>query len=153
MTGAVYDFLIIGVYFIGITALGIWAGRKGSSLNDFALGGRRIPWWAVLASILAVETSAATFLGAPAEGYRSQNVLYVQLTLGTILARIFIAYLFIKPYYQYKVYTVYEFLEIRFGKSTRNLGSFIFLITRVLASENRRLTTLSRSRSSSRSET
>ncbi len=39
---------------------------------------------AVLASIIAAETSAATFLGAPAEGYRTQNILYVQLTLGTI---------------------------------------------------------------------
>jgi solute:Na+ symporter, SSS family len=128
------DLSIIAVYFVGITAIGLWAGRKESNLNDFALGGRRIPWWAVLGSIIAAETSAATFLGAPAEGYRTQNILYVQLTLGTILARILIAWLFIKPYYQYNVYTVYEFLEIRFGKITRTIGSFIFLLTRVLAS-------------------
>jgi len=120
MNDYVYDLVIIIVYFIGILTIGIWAGRKESSLEDFSLGGRSIPWWAVLASILAVETSAATFLGAPAEGYRSQNILYVQLTLGTILARIVIAYLFIKPYYHYQVYTVYEFLKIRFGETTRN---------------------------------
>jgi len=128
------DLFIIIFYFVGITIIGIWSGRKESSLEDFSLGGHNIPWWAVLASILAVETSAATFLGAPAEGYRTQNVLYAQLTLGTILARILVACLFIKPYYQYKVYSVYEFLEIRFGKITRNLGSLIFLITRILAS-------------------
>jgi SSS family solute:Na+ symporter len=134
MNAHFYDLLIIVVYFIGIFIVGIWAGRKQSTLEDFSLGGRSIPWWAVLASILAVETSAATFLGAPAEGYRSQNVLYVQLTLGTILARILIAYIFIKPYYDYKVYTVYEFLKIRFGETTRNVGSFLFLLTRILAS-------------------
>lgn len=128
------DIIIIATYFVSIMFIGIWAGRKESTLNDFALGGRRIPWWAVLASIIAAETSAATFLGAPAEGYRTQNILYVQLTLGTILARILIAWLFLKPYYHYKVYTVYEFLEIRFGKVTRTIGSFIFLLTRVLAS-------------------
>lgn len=134
MQNSFFDLIIIATYFVGITFIGIWAGRKESNLNDFALGGRRIPWWAVLASIIAAETSAATFLGAPAEGYRTQNILYVQLTLGTILARILIAWLFIKPYYQYNVYTVYEFLEIRFGKITRAIGSFIFLLTRVLAS-------------------
>ncbi|HPD61221.1 MAG TPA: sodium:solute symporter [Thermodesulfobacteriota bacterium] len=128
------DLIIIVTYFVSITFIGIWAGRKESNLNDFALGGRRIPWWAVLASIIAAETSAATFLGAPAEGYRTQNILYVQLALGTILARILIAWLFIKPYYHYNVYTVYEFLEIRFGKITRTIGSLIFLLTRVLAS-------------------
>ncbi|WAC06992.1 MAG: sodium:solute symporter [Thermodesulfobacteriota bacterium] len=128
------DLIIIATYLVSITFIGIWAGRRELNLNDFALGGRRIPWWAVLASIIAAETSAATFLGAPAEGYRTQNILYVQLTLGTILARILIAWLFIKPYYHYNVYTVYEFLEIRFGKTTRTIGGFIFLLTRVLAS-------------------
>src|SRR4030043_1712396 len=102
------DFTIIATYFVSIMFIGIWAGRKESTLNDFALGGRRIPWWAVLGSIIAAETSAATFLGAPAEGYRTQHLLYVQLTLGTILARLLIAWLFIKPYYHYNVYTVYE---------------------------------------------
>jgi solute:Na+ symporter, SSS family len=129
-----FDITIIVVYFFAIVFIGLWMGRKETSLEDYALGNRRIPWWAVLASILAAETSAATFLGAPAEGYRTQNVLYVQLTLGTILARILIAWLFIKPYYRFNVYTVYEFLEKRFGHVTRNIGSATFLLTRVLAS-------------------
>ncbi|MEK7726963.1 MAG: sodium:proline symporter, partial [candidate division KSB1 bacterium] len=42
--------------------------------------------------------------------------------------------LFIKPYYHYQVYTVYEFLEKRFGRTSRVAGSAIFLLTRVLAS-------------------
>lgn len=134
MNSLFLDITIIVVYFVAIVVIGLWAGRKETSLEDYALGNRRIPWWAVLASILAAETSAATFLGAPAEGYRTQNVLYVQLTLGTILARILIAWLFIKPYYRFNVYTVYEFLEKRFGQVTRNIGCATFLLTRVLAS-------------------
>ncbi len=128
------DLGIILIYFVGITTVGLWFGRKEDNMEDFALGGRKIPWWAVLASIIAAETSAATFLGAPAEGYRTQNILYVQLTLGTILARLIIASIFIKPYYDYKVYTVYEFLKKRFGNISRTSGSLIFLVTRVLAS-------------------
>ena len=129
-----FDIGIIIFYFVSITTIGLWFGRKEESMEDFALGGRKIPWWAVLASIIAAETSAATFLGAPAEGYRTQSLLYVQLTLGTILARIIVALLFIKPYYEYKVYTVYEFLQKRFGQVSRISGSLIFLVTRVLAS-------------------
>jgi SSS family transporter len=129
-----WDVVIIVVYFVTITGLGLYMGRKEESMEEFALGGRKIPWWAVFASIIAAETSAATFLGAPAEGYRLQNVLYVQLTLGTILARIIIGMLFIRPYYKYQVYTVYEFLQKRFGEMSRTAGSVIFLVTRVLAS-------------------
>jgi SSS family transporter len=129
-----WDVTVVVLYFIAIISLGLYMGRREESMEDFALGGRKIPWWAVLASIIAAETSAATFLGIPAEGYRLQNALYVQLMLGTIVARLIIAFLFIKPYYQYRVYTVYEFLEKRFGEKSRLAGSAIFLVTRVLAS-------------------
>jgi SSS family transporter len=129
-----WDVGIIILYFVTIISLGLYMGRREESMEDFALGGRKIPWWAVLASIIAAETSAATFLGLPAEGYRLQNILYVQLMLGTILARVIIAFLFLKPFYHYQVYTVYEFLQKRFGEATRIAGSVIFLITRVLAS-------------------
>jgi solute:Na+ symporter, SSS family len=129
-----WDVTVVVLYFITIIGLGLYMGRREESMEDFALGGRKIPWWAVLASIIAAETSAATFLGIPAEGYRMQSGLYVQLMLGTILARLIIAYIFIKPFYHYRVYTVYEFLEKRFGEKSRVAGSVIFLITRVLAS-------------------
>jgi Na+/proline symporter len=42
-------------------------------MEGFAVGNRSIPWWAVLASILAAEISAATFLGAPDEGYDARS--------------------------------------------------------------------------------
>jgi SSS family transporter len=134
MSNLFWDVAIIILYFVVIIALGLYMGRREESMEDFALGGRKIPWWAVLASIIAAETSAVTFLGIPAEAYRLQNALYVQLMLGTILARIILAFLFIKPFYHYRVYTVYEFLEKRFGPKSRVAGSAIFLVTRVLAS-------------------
>jgi SSS family solute:Na+ symporter len=126
------DAIVLVVYFSGIVAIGLWAGRGNRSLTEFALGGRSIPWWAVLASIIAAETSAATFLGTPAEGFKTRSFIYAQLTVGTILARIIIAYTFIRPYYRYGVQSIYEFLEIRFGPWTKNLASGIFLFTRVL---------------------
>ncbi len=104
------DTVVLLAYFVGIVALGLWAGRRNRNLEDFSLGSRSIPWWAVLASIIAAETSAATFLGTPAEGFKT----------------------FIKPYYDYRVQSVYEFLTVRFGTKTKNMASGIFLFTRVL---------------------
>ncbi len=128
----VVDGLVILVYFVGIVGIGLYAGRRNASLKDFATGGHSIPWWAVLASIIAAETSAATFLGAPAEGFKTRSFAYAQLAIGTIIARVVIAFLFIAPYYRYNVQSIYEFLTIRFGPATKNMASGIFLITRVL---------------------
>jgi SSS family transporter len=126
------DASVLVAYFCGIVGIGLWAGRRNRNLTEFALGGRSIPWWAVLASIIAAETSAATFLGTPAEGFKTRSFIYAQLTIGTILARIVIAFTFIRPYYRYGVQSIYEFLEIRYGPWTRNVASGIFLFTRVL---------------------
>lgn len=126
------DAIVLFAYFAGIVGIGLYAGRGNRNLRDFALGGRSIPWWAVLASIIAAETSAATFLGTPAEGFKERSFIYGQLVIGTILARVVIAFTFIEPYYRYRVQSIYEFLTVRFGERTKNMASAIFLVTRVL---------------------
>ncbi len=135
--GPAIDGAIIVVYFVAIAAIGLYLGRRENSLHDFALAGRRVPWWAVMASIIAAETSAATFLGAPGEGYEKRSLAYVQLVLGVIIGRVVVGYAFLKPYYRYRVYTVYDYLAIRFGPLTRSYVSALFLVMRTLASGTR----------------
>ena len=131
------DLFIIGIYFAVVISIGLAKGYREKTMEGFAMGGRQIPWWAVLASILAAEISAATFLGAPGEGYALRNFTYAQLAIGTVLARVIVSYIFIKPYYDYRVVSIYEYLFIRFGVGTRNGASAVFLITRALASGTR----------------
>lgn len=133
----VIDGTIIVLYFALITAVGLTMGRREKSLHDFALGGRQVPWWAVMASIIAAETSAATFLGAPGEGFEKRSLAYVQLVLGVILGRLIVGNVFLKPYYTYKVYTVYDYLGVRFGPRSKNYVSALFLLMRTLASGTR----------------
>jgi len=135
--GLAVDVGIILLYFAAISAIGLRMGRREKTLRDFALGGRAIPWWAVMASIIAAETSAATFLGAPTEGFKKQSLAYALLTFGVILGRYVVARWFLKPFYTYRVYTVYDYLAIRFGPKTKNFVSGLFLVMRTLASGTR----------------
>lgn len=131
------DIIVILAYFCAIFGIGLYVGRKQDSLESYALGNRSMPWWAILASIIAAEISAATFLGTPGEGFALRNFTYVQLGIGTLLGRIVVGRLFLKPYYEYKVVSIYEYLEKRFGVTTRRWASITFLISRVLASGTR----------------
>lgn len=131
------DLVIIGIYFAIIIGIGVHFSRRNQDVSDFALGGRSIPWWAVLASILASEISAGTFFGAPGEGFRLRNFTYAQLMIGYLLARVIVSVVFIPAFYRYNVVSIYEFLELRFGPRTRRMASVIFLITRSLASGSR----------------
>jgi SSS family solute:Na+ symporter len=132
-----FDLLIVGIYFAIVIGIGWYFSRRNSSVSDFALGGRSIPWWAVLASILASEISAATFFGAPGEGFQLRNYTYAQLMIGYLLARVVVSAVFIPAFYKHNVVSIYEFLEIRFGPRTRSMASVIFLVTRSLASGSR----------------
>ena len=133
-----WDGFAILVYFGLVIGVGLASSRKsGQSMREFSVGGRQLPWWAVLASIIAAELSAATFLGAPGEGYHLRNFTYVQLAIGTVIARVIVAYLFLRPFYDNNVVSIYEFLQVRFGVATRNAASAVFLVTRLLASGTR----------------
>src|SRR6266496_1193302 len=125
---------VLLVYFVVIISIGLYMGRKEESLADFALGRRQIAWWAILASLIAAETSAGTFFGTPGEAFTLRNYTYLQLAFGAIIARVLVSYIFIKPYYDYKVYSIYEYLTARFGVGTKNAASAVFLFTRLLAS-------------------
>ncbi len=127
------DALVIIAYFAIIIGIGLSQRSKSASLEGFTLGDRQTPWWAVLASIIAAEISAATFLGAPGEGFEKRNWTYIQLAIGTIMARIFVSVVFIPAYYKHGVISIYEFLQTRFGPLTRKAASILFMITRVLA--------------------
>ena len=127
------DAAVIAAYFALIIGVGLWMSRGKKSLLAFALGNRQTPWWAVLASILAAEISAATFLGAPESGYSLGNWTYAQFAIGTVMARIIVSFVFIPVYYKHGVISLYEYLGTRFGPRTRHWASATFLLTRVLA--------------------
>ena len=137
MSALGFDLVIVGIYFAIIIGIGWHFSRKNKDVSEFALGGRSIPWWAVLASILASEISAGTFFGTPGEGFRLKNYTYAQLMLGYLLARLVVSAVFIPAFYKHNVVSIYEFLEIRFGPKTRSVASVIFLVTRSLASGSR----------------
>ena len=127
------DILVILAYFGVIMGIGLSQRSKSGSVEGFTLGDRQIAWWAVLASILAAEISAATFLGAPEAGYTRKNWSYAQFAIGTVMARVIVSFLFIPIFYKHNVISLYEFLGTRFGQKTRTFASATFLVTRVLA--------------------
>ena len=59
------DLAVLLGYLVGIVLFGIWVGRGQRNVTDYMLGGRDLPWWAILGSIVATETSTVTFLSVP----------------------------------------------------------------------------------------
>jgi len=128
----IIDYTVLAVYLIGVAIFGLKVSGKQTSTKDYFLGGEGIPWWAVLFSVVATETSTLTFISIPAVAYGG-NLTFLQITLGYIVGRIFVAMYFLPKYYDGEIFTAYQFLEKRFGASMRNATSTTFMVTRLLA--------------------
>src|SRR6187549_3160438 len=114
---AALDFVVLVAYLIATTFLGIWLGRNQKDSKDYFVAGHRIPWWAVLFSVVATETSALTFISIPGLAYTT-NLGFLQIVAGYILGRIGVALLLLPRYYEGEIVTAYTLLEKRFGLAT-----------------------------------
>lgn len=128
------DWLIFSAYFLLLAGTGwYFSQQKVSNTREYFLGGNNMSIWLVAISVLATSQSAATFLGGPDQGYRS-NLTYLATNLGTILAAFFVAKLMIPRFYELKVTTVYELLQVRFGSETKQRAGALYLFGRIFAS-------------------
>jgi len=136
------DLIIIFGYLIGITAFGIWFSGKQETTEDYFVGDRNVPWWAIAMSIVATETSTITFVSVPGVAFaRGGNFEFLQLVLGYMLGRIIISLVFIPMYFKGELQTVYQLLGERFGTKVKMLASGLFVIMRNIADGIRLLLT------------
>lgn len=126
------DFIVLLVYLVGTTLLGVWLGRDQKDAKDYFVAGKTIPWWAILFSVVATETSALTFISIPGLAYTT-NLGFLQIATGYLLGRIVVAYTLLPKYYQGDLVTAYALLEKRFGVGARRFTSITFMGTRALA--------------------
>ena len=129
---SIIDYIVIVVYLVAVAVLGIRIAGKQSSTSDYFLGGHGIPWWAVLFSVVATETSTLTFISIPAVAYGG-DLTFLQITFGYIAGRVMVSLFFLPKYYEGNLSTAYQFLANRFGASMRNAASTTFMVTRLLA--------------------
>jgi SSS family transporter len=126
------DLFVLIAYLAGTTLLGVWLGRNQKDSKDYFVAGHQIPWWAVLFSVVATETSALTFISIPGLAYTT-NLGFLQIAAGYLIGRVIVAYTLLPRYYQGELVTAYALLEKRFGVATRRFASVIFMITRAFA--------------------
>ncbi len=128
------DWSILVFYIVGTTWLGSKLAGKQQTIRDFFLSGRQLPWLAVCGSIVASEISGVTFVSVAANAYsKGGNFTYLQLAIGTILARFVIGYWFTPYFYKREIYSPYQFMGERLGPSIDRVTTGLFFLGGFLA--------------------
>lgn len=137
-----WDWAVVLAYMLLTTWLGHRLSGKQANIKDFFLGGKTLPWWAVSGSMIATEISALTFIGVPGMVYAAAgDWTYLQWGLGSIIARIGVAYWLVPLYYEKEIYSPYDFMGARLGEGVRRLVTVLFSLGSILGQSVRVLVT------------
>jgi len=126
------DLLILGVYLAAVVALGARFSRRQATVHDYFLTDHQVPWWALLASIVATETSTVTLISVPGYAFGG-DLTFLQLALGYIVGKIFVAVVLIPRFFRGNILTAYQPLSEHFGPLIGRVTAAIFLVTRSLS--------------------
>lgn len=124
------DLLTIIIYLAVIIAVGVWFTRNEKSSEDYLLGGRKQPWFAVGISYMMSLLSTLSIVALPGEVFNHGLSLYALFILYPIFS-IFFFYVFMGFYFRLKSFTPFEYLERRYSPGIRLMVSIIYLWTRM----------------------
>ena len=122
----------LAIPFVIALFFGWFFGKDQKNYNDYFRGGGNLPWWALTLSIVATETSTLTFVGIPALAYGG-NWLFLQVAIGYIIGRYFIASYLLPAYWRGDVLSAYGYIRERYGNFLGRFVSILFIVTRILA--------------------
>ncbi|XP_043243518.1 sodium-coupled monocarboxylate transporter 1-like [Amphibalanus amphitrite] len=111
----------IGLYY------GLCHSKEMADTEGYLLGGRQMGTFPAAMSLIASFMSAITLLGTPAEVYQN-GTQYWLIGFSYFLVTPAAAYLYMPIFFDLRVISAYEYLELRFSKTIRVLGGAIFCI-------------------------
>ena len=131
---SVLDWIIFSILMGGSLSFGLYMAylkKAGKNSTNFFLGGRSITWPIVGASLFATNIGAEHLVGLSGDSYRyglsaGSVELTIAITLGISCAILF-------PYYmKNKIFTIPEFLELRYNRRARTFFSGLMLIISIM---------------------
>ncbi len=124
----IVDWIIIGVYLVGIICLGLYLGRNVKTEKDFFLGGRSLPFWAIGLSIVGSDIGAIDFVGLMGAAYRYGLVMANMDWIGSLPALLLAAFVFVPYYWRSGVYSVPEYLGRRYNQTVRTVQTLAWTV-------------------------
>ena len=127
--------ITIAAYFLVLFTVSHLAGRKADNAGFF-IGNRSSKWYMVAFAMIGSTISGVTFMSVPGM-VDPKAFSYMQMVLGFFVGQLIISFVLIPVFYRMKLFSIYEYLDERFGVSTYKTGAWFFFISKVLGASVR----------------
>ncbi len=129
------DYIIFLIYFVIVSAYGYWIythkGKQTADSKDFFLAEGSLTWWAIGASIIASNISAEQFIGMSGQAFQLGLAISVYEIVGGF-SLIIIAIYFLPMYIRNKIYTMPQFLQMRYDNRLATIMAVFWLFLYIL---------------------
>ena len=119
------DWTICLAYLVLVLVLGAWCSRGQRTNADYLVGDRRMNWLVIGISLFATTFSSLSFVGLPREAAYEDYHLYLAILFIPLVAAPIVGWLFVPLYHRLQLISAYEYLERRFDRRLRLLGSLM----------------------------
>jgi len=124
------DIAVFLIYLLVIVSIGLLVSRekKGHEKNteDYFLAGKSLPWWAIGASLIAANISAEQFIGMSGSGF-AIGLAIASYEWMSALTLVIVAKYFMPIFIEKKLYTIPEFIEVRFNKNLKTILAIFWI--------------------------
>lgn len=122
---------VVALFLLGMAGMGVYFLKRNNSSEEYFLGGRKIPGWALGLSMVGTSISSITFLALPAAAFVLD---YRQLTPNLFMpvAALIACWIFIPFFRRGLKTTAYEYLESRYGTGIRIYAALYSLLGQLL---------------------
>jgi len=122
------DLIIIVIYIVGILAIGLFSVRKNKmTSNNYFLAGRSLKWLIVGTALFASNISTIHMVGLAASGY-NEGLVWGNFEWMAVFTLILLALIFAPFYFKTKISTLPEFMEKRYGPTSRTFVAFMGIV-------------------------
>ncbi len=122
-------FVFVALYLIASIAIGIYAATRVKNTADYALAGRSLPLFVIVATTFATWFGSETVLGIPSKfvegGFRNT----VEDPFGAGLCLVLVGMFFARKLYKMELLTIGDFYRRRYGRGVEIFSSVVILIS------------------------
>ena len=126
------DWLILGIYFAVLLAIGVWASTKRKKGGALFLAERSLRWHHIGFSMWGTNVGPSMLIASASAGFTtgivSGNYAWYAFVFIALLA-----FVFAPRYLGAKIHTLPEFMGLRFGQSTRNILAWYTIVTIIIS--------------------
>ncbi|MDP9230070.1 MAG: sodium transporter, partial [Bacteroidota bacterium] len=130
------DFIVFAIYFVLVASYGYWIYQRKkkkdvTATHDFFLAEGSLTWWAIGASLIASNISAEQFIGMSGNGFFVGIAVSAYEWIAA-LSLVIIAIWFMPIYLKNKIYTMPQFLKIRYNETVALIMAIFWLFLYII---------------------